>query len=176
MPKIINDLKITILNTAKEELLTNGYSTLTIRKIAQNCHIAVGTMYNYFPSKEVLAAEIMLMDWIDSVTIMQERCSQASEISDGLFAIFEELNKFRQLYRDCWDQYAAKSNGSMEVRKRHKMLSSQITEIVSPMLSRLKVTPDEYLAEFTAEMLLTLSGDDSFHFEQLHGIIKRLYS
>lgn len=175
MPKIITDLKTTILSTAKEELFLHGYTALTIRKIAKTCNIAVGTMYNYFSSKDMLVAEIILFDWNDCLAEMKRCCEQAMDINSGLFAIFDVLKKFRDNYRDCWDQYATQANGGMAVRGRHKMLSSQITAIISSLLLRLQIQPDDYLAEFTTEMLLTLSNDDSFQFEQLNEICRRLY-
>ncbi len=175
MPKIISDLKIMILSAAKEELFLHGYTTLTIRKIAKKCNIAVGTMYNYFPSKDMLVAEIILCDWNHCLTVMKEESEQASDIYSALIAIYDVLKKFRENYRCCWDQYATQANGSLVVKERHKMLSTQISSIVTSLLLRLQIKPDDYLAEFTAEMLLMLSNDDSFCFEQLKEICHRLY-
>ncbi|MDD5937311.1 MAG: TetR/AcrR family transcriptional regulator [Clostridiales bacterium] len=176
MPKIITDLKATILSVAQQDLLLEGYSALTIRNIAKKCNIAVGTMYNYYSSKEVLVAEILLEDWNNSLLIMQEESKKAQNMTDGLYRIFEELRKFRKRYSDCWDQYTAQANGNMEIKQRHYMLCNQISSIIKELLLRLHIKPDDYLAEFTAEMLLTLSNDDSFKFSKLRGIIARLYT
>ena len=63
MPKKIENLKDMILQDARIILKKQGYEQLAIRKVANDCHIAVGTVYNYFPSKEMLAAYVMLEDW-----------------------------------------------------------------------------------------------------------------
>ena len=60
MPKIIENLRQTLLSAARTLLLREGYAALTIRRVAAISGIAVGTVYNYFPSKELLAAAVML--------------------------------------------------------------------------------------------------------------------
>ena len=56
MPKIIDGLQMQILKEAKPQAFKNGYSKMTIRSVAKACDIAVGTIYNYYPSKEFLMA------------------------------------------------------------------------------------------------------------------------
>ena len=64
MPKIIDGLQMQILKEAKPQAFKNGYSKMTIRSVAKACDIAVGTIYNYYPSKEFLMASFILLDWI----------------------------------------------------------------------------------------------------------------
>jgi len=54
MPKIIDGLQKQILKEAKYQIFKNGFSKMTIRSVAKACDIAVGTIYNYYPSKEFL--------------------------------------------------------------------------------------------------------------------------
>ena len=50
MPKIIDEAREKILSAAKHTLLGQGYSVLSLRGVARQCGIAVGTIYNYFES------------------------------------------------------------------------------------------------------------------------------
>ena len=63
MPKVIDNIRGRAISEAREILIRDGYAALTIRGIARKLEIGVGTIYNYFPSKEYLAAGVMLEDW-----------------------------------------------------------------------------------------------------------------
>ena len=63
MPKIIDNVREELLKEAKKQLIENGYSHTTIRSVARGCGIAIGTVYNYFPSKDMLIATFMMEDW-----------------------------------------------------------------------------------------------------------------
>ena len=41
-----------------------------MREAARRCGVAVGTLYNYFPSKDALAAAVMLEDWHEDLDAM----------------------------------------------------------------------------------------------------------
>ena len=61
MPKIIPGLRDRLVEEAERQLVTGGYTALTIRSVAKACHVAVGTVYNYFSSKEEFVASALLM-------------------------------------------------------------------------------------------------------------------
>ena len=60
MPKIIEGAKESILHCTRKHLSETGYTSLSLRLIARECHLGVGTIYNYFSSKDDLVAQIML--------------------------------------------------------------------------------------------------------------------
>jgi len=51
MPKILENVEEKIIEEAEGILLNEGYSALSLRKLAKKSHIAVGTIYNYFKDK-----------------------------------------------------------------------------------------------------------------------------
>ncbi|MDO4454708.1 MAG: TetR/AcrR family transcriptional regulator [Eubacteriales bacterium] len=52
-----------ILNISKKYILKNGISSFNIRRIAKECGISVGTLYNYFPSKTQLIISTVESVW-----------------------------------------------------------------------------------------------------------------
>ncbi len=54
-----------ILKTSKALALKNGVHTLNIRLVAKECNISVGSIYNYFPSKEDLITATVESIWQD---------------------------------------------------------------------------------------------------------------
>ncbi len=56
MPKVVNhdEYRRELLGKCFELFAEKGYASLTMREIAQNLGVSTGTLYHYFPSKEVL--------------------------------------------------------------------------------------------------------------------------
>ena len=57
MPKIIENVREQLLAEAKKQVFEHGYADTTIRSVARACGLGVGTVYNYFSSKEMLIAD-----------------------------------------------------------------------------------------------------------------------
>ena len=67
MPKIIENVRELLLDTAKKQIEERGYANTTIRSVAGECGLAVGTVYNYFKSKDMLIATFLLEDWKERI-------------------------------------------------------------------------------------------------------------
>ena len=52
-----------ILQEAMEIALREGIDKVSIRKLAQACGIAIGSIYNYFPDKDALIAAVSEQFW-----------------------------------------------------------------------------------------------------------------
>ena len=74
MPKIIENIRENLLEEARRQVMEQGYSAMTIRSVAKACGVGVGTVYNYFSSKDMLVASFMLVDWQECITRIQRRC------------------------------------------------------------------------------------------------------
>ena len=71
MPKIIEDLEGKLLAEARRQIEESGYGAMTVRSVAKACGVGVGTVYNYFPSKDALVATYMLADWKTCVAAIE---------------------------------------------------------------------------------------------------------
>lgn len=72
----------TILSVAYDRAQRDGISSLGIRTIANECGVAIGTIYNYFPDKASLVTEVVTRFWraaIEEAGVL----SSAEESSDG---------------------------------------------------------------------------------------------
>ncbi|PAT01285.1 hypothetical protein CI105_07450 [Candidatus Izimaplasma bacterium ZiA1] len=63
MRKLENQKQI-ILETSKELVLNSSYKDLSIRKIAKECNISIGTIYNYYHDKNEIFIDILKDFWI----------------------------------------------------------------------------------------------------------------
>ena len=59
MPKIIEDVRKRILEKAYNIFIMEGYDNANTNKIARECNIAAGTLFNYFPTKWDLLIEVL---------------------------------------------------------------------------------------------------------------------
>ncbi|MCF7912362.1 MAG: TetR/AcrR family transcriptional regulator [Candidatus Cloacimonetes bacterium] len=59
MPKIIENVREVIIEKAYYLFIKEGYDQVKTSRIAQECNIAAGTLFNYFPTKWDLLIEIL---------------------------------------------------------------------------------------------------------------------
>ncbi len=170
MPKIIDHLEEQIREAAKDQVLNLGYDKTTIRSVAKKCGIGVGTVYNYFSSKEELVASFMIEDWHTALGSMKALSTQDPEAF--LRGIHLSLLSFINAYRPLFSQAGAYPSGSV-FAERHRQLCDVLGGIILPLCSKTSEPDPEYLSVFLAEALLsrTMRGDD---FEQIYGVLKRL--
>ncbi|MDA3733826.1 TetR/AcrR family transcriptional regulator [Niameybacter massiliensis] len=90
MPKIIHDLNKRIEQSAIELFNAYDYNQVDMKMIAKKCHIAVGTLYNYYPNKKQLFIHVLECSWsetshtLDRIYAMdltpEEKLSQSIEV------------------------------------------------------------------------------------------------
>ena len=94
MPKIIQNVKQQLLSEAKRQIAERGYSNTTVRSVASGCGVGVGTVYNYFPSKDMMIATFMLKDWqecIHDVSVMDAK--DAKLRLEGIYGALKAFSK-----------------------------------------------------------------------------------
>ena len=163
MPKIIPELRASIIQAARKNLLENEMHDISMRRLAQECGTAVGTVYNYFPSKEALIAEIIMPDWLECCREMKECAVSGPEPLEAALAITTALRKFTSQYAPVWKNYAGEQNSLTSLVSRHNQIIGEIAAAVKEMLLRFDLLYDEFLPEIIAEMILSASRtEDGF--------------
>ena len=167
MPKIIENLPQRLMAEARRQIEESGFAAMTIRSVAKSCGVGVGTVYNYFPSKEILVASFMLDDWNLCVASIQATAEQAETLEPVLKAIYEKLRLFMEQYDPIFRDEAAAASYTGSTSKYHSILLNQLAAPVR------KFCRDDFTAEFIAEALLTwtVAGKD---FDELKGILLRI--
>lgn len=174
MPKIIEHLRTDLLLCARNILQKEGYEALTIRRVATECNIAVGTTYNYFPSKDVLAATVMLEDWQASLQQLRLRCQNAPSVLHGLRMVYDSIMDFVVLYEMVWNQYSVHAGAMPFVRARHKQLIGQLEAEIELLLDQFDCLFYSRLPAFLAESLLNAATCPDVTFNDLIPILQKL--
>lgn len=173
MPKIIPELRQALIDAARRRIV-DGEHDITIRQVAADCGTAVGTVYNYFPSKEHLMASVMLVDWQQATEELQGRVDQARSVMSGLRAIDGALRRFIAIYRPAWDHYSAGSRRTEIAQDYHHMVVQQIARGVELLMRRFGRRTYEGECIFLAETLLILSQREEAAFDRAAPVLERI--
>ena len=172
MPKIIENLREQLLAEARRQIEEHGYGRTTIRSVAAGCGIAIGTVYNYFPSKEMLVASYMAEDWEECLRVI--RSADSSEAETYIRGIYDALTVFLKKHEALFTDTAAEKPFAAAFPVRHKQLRTQIAELILPVLKDFSDGQDPgFTAEFIAESLLTWTVA-GIPFDQLYEPIRKL--
>lgn len=171
MPKIIDNLKEQILQSGKALLIAEGYRALTIRQVAASCNIAVGTVYNYYASKDALVAGIMAVDWQFCMQRTTLALQTAGKCMQGLECMFDAIRGFCLLYVGVWNEYG--TTGSIPPRY-HNILIGQLRTLIQPLLLRFQADMSPDPSEFLAETLLRAAIDIDTPFTRISPFIERI--
>ena len=75
------DKKSLILEKAKDMIITESYSSLSISKLTSELNISKGSFYTYFPSKDKMLSEI-LDEYIENILIFKNNLLENSKNID----------------------------------------------------------------------------------------------
>lgn len=168
MPKRIQYLERRLIEEAKKQIEASGYGALTIRSVAKGCGVGVGTVYNYFPSKDDLLAAYMLEDWNHCITAIHAVSACSDHHEEVARCIYEQLLSYADLHRNIIRDEAATAAFSAAFSRYHGLLR---TQLANPLR---KFCDSDYASEFIAEALLTwtMAGKD---FDDIFGMIDKLF-
>ena len=171
MPKIIENLREQLLTEVKRQILDVGYAETTIRSVASACGVGVGTVYNYFKSKEMLVATFVYEEWKKYLYEMAELSYE--EPKNFLKGIYDALVRFaddnQKLFSDT-DAVKLVSSGS---DSRHKMLRDQIASFIFPLCKANDVRDPEFASEFLSESIICWSMENE-DFEKVYPILEKI--
>lgn len=168
MPKIIENLDQKLMEEARRQIRESGYGTMTIRSVAAACGVGVGTVYNYYPSKEALAAAFILEDWNVCYADIMARAETAKGREPVLWAVYENLGRFITEHTAVFQDESAVATFTGSFSRYHGLLRSQLAKPVR------RFCRDDFTAEFIAEAMLTwtVAGKS---FDELCSVLQRIF-
>ena len=169
MPKLLENIKEKAIEEARREMLSDGYRAMTIRRVAKELGIATGTLYNYFPSKEYLAAGVMLEDWQAQIHAFEAKPGK-DEPSEVIRRLFDMVRDFTSRYRRSWVQYGEHDRSESMRAQYHKVLVGQLGGYISAVMQEREV----WIAQFLAEMVLRFGSDGYTRYEDIENAVNVL--
>lgn len=184
--KISDDKRERILDAATIEFAEKGFTAANINIIAKNAGISIGSMYNYFASKE----DLFLTVFDHGYRLLEEALIEVSQVEGDIFDKFEALirtaqvtsrkyRKLTQIYLDStseglthlsrrlsrkFESITAQYYHDMLVNARNEgIIGNDIDEkVVSFCLDNLIVLLQfSYASEYFNERMKIFAGEDA---------------
>ena len=165
MPKKIKNIREQLLSEAKRQITERGYENTTMRSVAYECGIAVGTVYNYFKSKDMLVASFILEDWLECINAIRAYPKEDRRAYLGF--IHSSLKDFKEKHNSIFTDRSATKTFSSAFPERHGQLREQLAVLIEP------ISDCHFTAEYVSEALLcwTMAGRD---FDEIYRLLPEI--
>lgn len=169
MPKLIPNLRSSMIGEARRQVFERGYAATTIRSIANACGVGIGTVYNYFPSKDVLIGSFMLEDWTNTIDEINRQILAVTSTYGVLSAIFGKLRSFITEHKTIFSDPDAMVIYAANLNDKHPLMRNQIATLIETYCFESKIE-DKFRAQFLAESLMTWAAEE-VSFETIYKIM-----
>lgn len=145
-----------ILAAGKQVLLHQGSQAFSIRTVAAECTISIGTIYNYFPSKAALLSAVVQSIWLDIFRPINT--THFASFTDCVQCVFQAVQAAEQRYPGFTTLHkmhfsdSEKHEGRASMRESHQMIQNIL---VRALQNDAKIRPHAFDAPLTME---TFSG------------------
>lgn len=182
MPKIIENPRAIILDTAKRILDETGYDGLTMRNISKECGIGLGTVYNYFPDKKAIIYNLMEEFWNDYLVVVDNIDSKEEDIYTKFKLMYNELENFVNLFMEMLSRINSDriKNSKQEGLERKKLFTEKLIQKVETMLinhfpsSIVEKTEACDIAKFIILNMVMISHMKEFDYDSFERVLKKL--
>ena len=146
-----------ILTAAMTELVTRGYEQATTNRIAAAAGVSVGSLYQYFPSKDAIVVELMRRYRATRVAIVKEKLAPIDVVGldaavRSLFtALFHADARERELLAVLVDHVAR-----TEARREFVGYEESLTAIVADALRRTRTKIDVEDHDLAAHVMVRM--------------------
>lgn len=178
MPKLLSNVKEDIITVSRVILSQEGYEKFSMREISSKCGIALGTIYNYFRTKDEIVTEIIMSDWFLANRRMDLAIhSNGSEI-EKLESIFMALKDFVHDFHNIWIEMAKlKKSTSIEAEGKCRQYDYRdlVREKIKLALGDSIEDTEEnknFIYDLLARNFLSYCQEKSFDFTQFRHFIE----
>lgn len=140
-------------------MFERGYASMTIRSVARSCGVAVGTIYNYYPSKDHLTASFVLKDWLPIERELSRACEDARDPMEAFDRIYTAIQAFAAAYQPLFGSADAARSAGAAFRIRHGELRRKLACMIERICMEKAASPSAFLPEFVAEALLSWAAE-----------------
>lgn len=183
MSRVIENPKQLILGKAKEILYNQGYHKLSMRALSKACDIALGTIYNYYPTKKDLVIEMMTDYWHEYFYKLKSIENLDCSFYDKLDKIFSELSVFIKTFKEVWlkPELYDKPEYIESGMKREYVFIERLIVFIQNIITnevnsgRIHIKLDSYeLAKFITMNFITVIQMPIFKYSSFQNILKEL--
>ena len=185
VPKVLESPRQRIVETARQILLERGYEELSIREVAKECHLSVGTIYNYFTTKHDLIVHIMVEHWDNYLRKVTMIDHTETDIFVKLRQMYEQMCLFINTFQGVWvkanlDHREAHTKDKLQKHRDYvEKLVGVYAEIIQRDVARdaerlqLPIAEQDF-ARFVIQNFLIISQMKQFDYDTFEKILRKL--
>lgn len=143
--------KEAILQACRKMVSEEGLQAINMRGVARRCDVALGSLYNYFPSKEDLVTSTIESVWRD-IFHTESKCKTDMPFPDYVNWIFENVKKGAEQYPNFFTAHSISfaSNAVSRARKTMEQYFSHMREgLLQVLKADQRVRQDAFSDTFT---------------------------
>ena len=170
MSRIIDNPKELIFNISKEIAYSEGISNISMRKVANKANLAIGTIYNYYPTKVDIIFDIIQDFWCECFVSIDK-------VYDLELDFFQQLEKFYFYILEYLERFESNwikelSDLSSENKSKGKKKEA---EFMSTFMSVFRNLINKHMDEFNKTVFLEFGEEKIVQFilEQFFIMLKR---
>lgn len=183
MPKIVNRDKYRqeLLMKSFDLFAQKGYSSITMRQLAQDIGVSTGTLYHYFPSKEALFLQLVEELEKQSILHFLAEAGNPPTVRERIESLFsyvakneEQIGKQSMLWID-FHQHQDLSNSSIKQNLR------EIDEQTTKQLAKYLQITDRALVDLVLNLLYglilrRLFGEENISYSQQGSLLGKMFA
>ena len=127
--------KEAILSVSKKIAIETGLNSINMRTVAKRCGVAVGSVYNYFPSKADLIAATVEIFWED-ILHLTKQCEHSQSFIGYVEGLFQTICKGSEEYPSFFT-FHSMSFAADEKEKGREVMEQHFSLIKSGMIQSL---------------------------------------
>ncbi|MEG2774255.1 MAG: TetR/AcrR family transcriptional regulator [Acetivibrio sp.] len=171
-----------ILDVSISLLKKNKMGSLNMRSIAKECGVSVGSIYNYFPTKEELELAIVEAMWRDLFHSQQFEMTSDSGFIQTIANMYESILASQENYGDFFKSHGTiieKNGRSHGKSAMEHYFKHQKDELLKKLNSDEKVKPNVWTTTFTQNNLIdfiisSMLTNQKKNYEMLLVILEKL--
>lgn len=173
MPKVIENARELIIEETMRQITENGYDATTVRSVAKACGMAVGTVYNYYPSKDIMIASVVMDKWERFMDSVREKITHTITVESVFRVIYTDCSSFIRDLKPLFSDTDALSAYAITHAVEHHKARRDLADLILPGLAALKTENQDFTALYIAESILGFAIED-VPFESVWSIVHRL--
>lgn len=148
MSRIIENLKEKLLDEACKQIDTYGHSAMTIRSISKACGVAVGTVYNYYASKDEILEAYFFRKWNKCVEAIYFISRYSRTYDAVIHCIYDQIKLFEAEHAFLFEDESVSHVIESAMYRFQGLMSRQLAQPLR------KYCASEIESEIVAEALL----------------------
>lgn len=154
MPKALPGVRSTIMEASRKQLFEGGYGAMTLRSVAAECGISIGTIYHYFSSKDELILTLVNEKWLNALSALSEKCITAASARDAIQWVYDELSAFFVFLSRILNDLPAGSYELFSPNNHRAKKQEQLTRLLQPVTDRFARVKNPFLCGFVCDAII----------------------